>query len=129
MDPKLTETEKLYRLIREWELKKILQEEELKEEVKLTIHNLRPAQLAKNLFNDMFHSPEVRQNAVSTVAGLAAGFISKKLLIRKSSSVIKRILGTLVQIGITKFVSKKINAEKNGGEYLTVISESEISER
>jgi len=51
------------------------------------------------------HTEELR----NVLIGLATGFISRKLLLRKSNGFVKKTLGNVIQWGITGLVSK--NAE------------------
>lgn len=97
--------------IRELELKTQRQEQALKDNAKSTVQNFRPVNLIKNGLvgaKKVAVRRDIRVTALNTFVGLAAGFLSRKLVVGKSRNIFKRTLGAAVQAGITKFVYKKL---------------------
>ncbi|MFM9947551.1 MAG: hypothetical protein ACKV1O_06395 [Saprospiraceae bacterium] len=82
----------------------------LKEQFHLAYESVKPINLIKSTFKQAVDSPEVTNNFLSTVAGLAAGYLSKKLFQSVSHSPIKKLLGTALQFGITTLIAR--NPEK-----------------
>jgi hypothetical protein len=66
----------------------------LREELHTTAESLKPSNLIKETFKDI--SP----------IGLAAGYLSKALISGGSHNPLKSLLGSLLQLGITRIVSK-----------------------
>jgi hypothetical protein len=92
------------------EAKSLRQEEDLKNTASAAIDSLKPANLIKNTFNSTFRSPAAGKNLLKGAMGLAAGFLSKKLFVMGSSNIIKKALGTVVELGVAKVVAN--NADK-----------------
>ena len=55
---------------------------------------------------DFVSSPNLTTNLVDSAIGLTMGIISKKAIVGKSKNPLVNILGTLLEIGITRVVSK-----------------------
>lgn len=87
----------------------------LKEQFHLAYESVKPINLIKSTFQQAKDSPEVTNNFISTVAGLAAGYLSKKLFQSVSHSPIKKLLGTALQFGITTVIARNPEAVKAVG--------------
>lgn len=85
----------------------------VKEQFKTTYQNLRPANLIKNTFKDLVSAPDFKGNLVDTALSVAAGYISKKVMIGSTINPIKQLLGTILQIGVTGIVSKNTDGIKS----------------
>ena len=85
-------------------------EENIKNTAAAAINSLKPANIIKNTFNSAVTSPGFGKTVLRGVAGLAAGFLSKKLFVMGSSNIIKKALGTVVELGVAKAVAN--NADK-----------------
>lgn len=100
------ETDSLNDLIILVEQKRAYELELLKEQLYLVSESLDPINLIKNVFHEVVDSPEIKNNLVNSAIGLFTGFISKKALTGNSHNSFKRVLGTLIQFGVTNVVSK-----------------------
>lgn len=92
------------------EMERDLKFDELKDQMSITFQSMKPIHLLNGALEDIKEFPEVKSNIVQLVVSLAGGYLSKKLLLGKSKSPFKKILGSLLQYGITNFVSKKVNS-------------------
>ncbi len=90
------------------ENKRRIKIEELKAQLEVTYQELRPSRLLNRALNDIKEEPEVRGNILESILSFAGGYLSKKILIGKSSSIIKNLLGYGVQYFATKIISKNI---------------------
>ncbi|MEO8769936.1 MAG: hypothetical protein ABI402_07620 [Ferruginibacter sp.] len=99
---KISSKKELDERIIELEKKKIYQRELIKDQYQETVESLRPANLIKGVFNDIRHSPAASSGILKTVAGLGIGMLTKNLFWGKSSSLIKRLLGNVLKIGVAK---------------------------
>lgn len=95
--------EAIARLEREREIKF----EALKDQMHVTFQSMKPVHLLNGVLEDIKELPEVRANIFQLAISLVGGYFSKKLLLGKSNSVFKKILGSVIQFGVTNFVSKK----------------------
>ena len=93
--------------IKRLERKKILQEEEMRDQFHLILENLKPTNILKNTLHEVQESTPLKHNLFKIAIGLGAGYFSRKLVIGKSAGLVKKALGTALQFGITQFVAKK----------------------
>jgi hypothetical protein len=100
------ETDTLNDLIILVEQKRAYELELLKEQLHLVGENLHPLNLIKSVFHEIVDSPEIKNNLVNSAIGLFTGFISKKVLTGNTHNSFKKILGTIIQFGVTNVVSK-----------------------
>lgn len=80
----------------------------LKLQLEQSYEELRPSRIVKRIFVDLKEEPKLKESALKSVLVLAGGYLSKRLLIGKSNSFLKSIMGYLVQIGATKLISNKV---------------------
>ena len=118
MIPTITTVVELDAYIAQLKAKKEVQELELKASLKETVEALKPVNLIKTAWNQVTTSPELKDNIVDNGIGLAAGFVSKKILIGNTHNPIKRLLGSLAQYGISNAVANHPDAIKNVGTTL-----------
>ncbi|MFA9188629.1 hypothetical protein AAGV33_14570 [Flavobacterium sp. FBOR7N2.3] len=91
------------------EMKRDMKFEELKDQIDITFQSMKPINILNGTLEDLKNFPEVKSNALQLITSLAGGYLSKKLLVGKSSSFFKKVLGYLLQYGVTNFISKKVN--------------------
>lgn len=96
--------------IDELERKRISQEWEIKDEYLGLLESLRPSNLVRQAFQDVFSSPSARNNLIGSAIGLGSGLLSRKLLVGRSSNAIRKTIGSIVQFGVAGLIAK--NAEK-----------------
>lgn len=104
---KITSTIQLVERIRLLEIQQKDEKLLLKEQFNITYDGLKPSSLIKNTIKDIIATPDLKNHMLSTIVGIALGYISKKVVVGESKQPIKQILGTLLQMGITKLVSSK----------------------
>ena len=79
--------------------------------LKLNLENvyesLQPSNIIKSTIHNVVASTDLKKNIFSTIVGVAGGFISKRILFGPSHSIVKTILGTVLQLAMTSFVSNK----------------------
>lgn len=80
-----------------------------------TLESLKPMNLLKSSFNKVVRSPGLVENILNATVGLGAGFLSKKMLIGKSTSVLKKLLGSAVEFGVAGLIAKNYGTIKNTG--------------
>jgi len=73
--------------------------------------SLRPLQLIKRAYNKVQLPAGFADNVVKVIAVVGIGFVSKKLLLGKSSGLIKKIGGLLIELGLADLLTKKKGTE------------------
>jgi hypothetical protein len=84
--------------------------EQVKYQLEIVKEGLKPAALLKGSIQGIIGSGELKSNAVSTSAGLAAGWLARKLFTLNSKNLIRKTLGYGVQFIATKLVTNKMPA-------------------
>ena len=101
--------------IKRLERKKLLLEENLKDDFHALLQSLKPTNILKNTIHEVQESPELKHNLFKVALGLGAGYFSRKLVVGKSAGIVKKALGAALQYGITSFVAKKNGTEEESG--------------
>jgi hypothetical protein len=79
---------------------------ELKEQISLIYESLKPVNLIRNTLKDLFSSQYTTENISGAAMGAVSGLILKNILIGKSGNAFKRLLGSILQMGISKIISQ-----------------------
>ena len=95
------------------EIKKANELQLLKDEFKVTYESLKPVNLIKSKINELIESPDLKNNLINTTMGLAAGYLSKKVLVGSTHNPLKQLLGTVLQIGVSSLVAKNSDGIKS----------------
>jgi hypothetical protein len=90
----------------------------LKEQFYLTYDSLKPVNLLKSTLNDIATSPFLIDNILNTVMGLASGWLSKKVFIGKSSNLLRKLMGSVLQFCITNVISQHPDAIRSPGQFI-----------
>jgi hypothetical protein len=109
MKKTITNSEELSEAIAALELKAAAQKREIGETFTAVSESLKPVNLVKNGFRSVF-SGEHKEDIFNALIGLGSGFLSRKLIIGKSSGFVGKTVGKAIQWGMAGLVSK--NAEK-----------------
>jgi hypothetical protein len=81
----------------------------LKEQFKTTYESLKLVNLVKSSLKELTESVEIKNNLFESIVSIVTGYLTKKLMISSSNNPFKKILGALIQLGVTNLVAK--NAE------------------
>ncbi|MBK5273414.1 MAG: hypothetical protein JJE22_20630 [Bacteroidia bacterium] len=96
---------------------------QLKEQFHLAINGMKPINLLKSTFKEVANSQELKDDILTTTAGLAAGYVSKTIFEKISHNPIKKILGSVLMFGVTNMVAKNPETVKSlGSAFLKIIS-------
>lgn len=93
--------------------------EMLKNQFDTTLESLKPINIVKATIADFKQSKEVKNSLFESALGIASGFLTRKLLVNKSSGIVKKITASIIQYMVTQFVTKKaekINEEEKEEE-------------
>lgn len=111
-------------------------EEQQKEEARLLktqilalYENFKPMNIIKNSIEEFASSPENEGKLVVATMGLAAGMISKKLIVGHSDNPVTKAVGTLLQVGISSLIMKSPETLKSlTGGILSFFTKKEKNE-
>lgn len=81
----------------------------LKTQVNNTYESLKPVNIINQTLSDLRSKNEVKENIIASMISVSGGYLSKKLIMGNSKSVFKKIIGYVIQYGITNFISRKVN--------------------
>lgn len=87
--------------------------EDLKMQFSQTSNSLKPINLFHEAVKDFKELPEVKTNIFEAILSVSGGYLTKKLLVGKSHSIVKKALGYVLQYAVTNFISKKVNSEND----------------
>ena len=96
------------------------QEADLKNTAGLLVESLKPANLIRETFKSTVQSPGFGKSLLKGAAGLAVGFLTKRFFVSSSSSITKKAVGTVLEQGIAKIVTK--NAAKIVGSGIKILN-------
>ena len=90
----------------------------LKDQFYLTVESLKPVTLIKNALHDISTSPKLVDNILSTAMGIASGFLTNRVFVGASGSLIRKLLGSVLQFGVTNVVAQNPETIKSLGEVI-----------
>ncbi len=116
---KITSIAELQASIALLETQQAEQRQQLKEHGSAIYESLQPINFIRNTFRELKAAPDIGQNFVDVSMGLAAGYVSKKIMIGNTHNPFKKLLGTLLEVAIVSVVSKHTDTIKSVATYAT----------
>ena len=114
----ITSVEELEKSIQLLEMEQAIKGQLLKEQFLYTYDRFRLINLLKNSLRQTISSPTVMTDIVGTALGLASGYISKKIFIGTSGNAFRKLIGSVLQLGVISFVSQNSSGIKALGRYM-----------
>lgn len=93
----------------------------LKNQFDSTLDSLKPINIIKETIADFKESKDIKHSLIESALGIAGGFITRRMLVDKSSGMFKKITATVIQYLVSNFITnkaEKINAEEKEDEKL-----------
>jgi hypothetical protein len=90
----------------------------LKEQLYLTYESLKPVNLLRNTLKEISSSPYLIDNITGAGMGLLSGFLSKKIFVGASGNLIRKLIGSILQFGVTNIVAQNSEIIKSVGQAL-----------
>lgn len=100
------------------EVEQVFKAEVLKEQFQLAYESFRPVNLLKSTLKDIASSPNLINNVLGAAVGLGTGYLSKKIVVGGSDSIFRKILGFVIQLGVTNAVNNHPDEIKSFGQFL-----------
>lgn len=101
--------------IKELEAKEQMEKDQLVAEFRIFKESMKPANLLKQGLQKIKSSPGVSKSIFKTALSLGAGAITKKLFFGQSKSIVKKLAGNAIKLGVAGVVAKKSNQIKYAG--------------
>jgi hypothetical protein len=115
---KITSTDGLKNAIQLLEVKQAANRNQLKEQLYSTIDSFRPVNMLRNTLHEVSSSPDLIDNILGTVFGLATGLISNLVLKGMGSARFRKLLNPVLQSGVANFVEQHANSIRSVGEIM-----------
>jgi hypothetical protein len=113
---KISSVEGLRNAIQLLEAEQNIKGELLKKQVMITYESLRPVSLIKNTLKDLFSSSFEGENISGIAAGITGGYLLKKLFVGRSGNPFKKLLGSIIQLGLTNVIAQNSQLIRSFGE-------------
>lgn len=85
----------------------------LKEQLYITYESLKPVNIIKHTLKEISSSPYLIDNISGTAMGLLSGFLSKKIFVGTSGNLIRKLIGSVLQFGVTNIVAQNSDMIKS----------------
>jgi len=91
----------------------------IKDEVDEIKENLKPLNLIRSTVSEINETVGFKSDIAQSAISIGIGFLAKKLVVGKTDSIFKNILGSLVQLAVTTLVAKPQheNAPKESSQH------------
>ena len=87
----------------------------LKDQLFITYESLKPVNLLKYTLREISSSPNVIDNLSGTAMGLIGGYLSKKIIVGSSGNIVRKLIGSILQFGISNVVAQNSDLIKSFG--------------
>jgi len=104
--------------IQNLEFEREVQGQLLRDHFFITFESLKPVNLIKNTLHEITSSPYLIDNMLGAIMGIVSGYISRKIAVGTSHSMFRKIVGSVLQFGVTNFVAQHPDILKNIGNYV-----------
>jgi hypothetical protein len=78
----------------------------IKDEIDEIKHNLKPLNLIRNTVEEINETVGFKSNLAQSALSIGIGYLAKRFVVGKSTSMFKGIFGSLLQLVVTNLVSK-----------------------
>jgi len=114
----ISNTYELREAIELLEVEQVFKAEVLKEQFHLAYESFRPVNLLKSTLKDIASSPNLINNILGAAVGLGTGYLSKKIVVGGSGNIFRKLLGVIIQMGVTNAVNQHPDEIKSFGQFL-----------
>jgi hypothetical protein len=104
--------------IQKLEFQHSLQGKLLQEDFFIAYDSLKPVNLIKNTLSEITSSPYLIDNMLAAVTGMISGYVSKKITVGVSHSLFRKIMGSVLQFGVTNLVVQNPDTLKTIGNWI-----------
>jgi hypothetical protein len=98
------------------EAEQSIKEQLLKEQLFLAYESLKPVNLIRHTLKEISSSPYLIDNISGSAMGLLSGFLSRKIFVGSSGNLFKKLIGSVLQFGVTNIVAQNSDVIKSVGQ-------------
>lgn len=113
---KITSVTGLKDAIHQLEEEQAVKGQQLKDQLFKTYESFKPSRLIGSSLKEIITSPYMIDNVIDTGISLATGYLSRRILVGASGNIVRRVIGTILQVGVTKFVTRHTGNLKSIGK-------------
>jgi len=99
--------------IRLLEIRQAEEGQALKEQFKITYESLKPVNLIKSSISELTSSAEIKNGLFETIVSIVTGYLTKKMMVSSKSNPFMKIMGAVLQFGVTSLVAKNAESIRN----------------
>ena len=129
----ITSLDELKNAIQLLEAEQAIKRQLLKEQLIITYESLKPINILRRTLKEITLSKDVRDNILGAASGIASGYLSKKIFIGTSGNIFRKLIGSVLQLGVSSVVSRHPDFIKTLGhsilQYLLRIKETNTKNR
>lgn len=114
----ITTAAELKQAIQLLEVEQEVKEKQLKEQFLITFESLKPVNMLKSTLKEVATSPYLIENIIGSALGLATGYFSQKIVVGSSFTLLKRIVATALQFGVTNLVAQHPGSISSIGKFV-----------
>jgi hypothetical protein len=115
---KITTADELRTAISRLEKNQEIQGQLLKDHFLVACESLRPSNIIRNSIAELYSSADFKGIIIAAVTGLATYYFANKSIFLSSHNIFKRLLGSLLQLGISKVATNHSKDIKSIGQVL-----------
>ena len=112
---KISTTIELKYAIESLEADRIIKGEQLKDQIYLVYESAKPVNILKRTLKDLTSSQYLIDNIPGAILGMLSGYLSKKAITVGSAGILRKLLGSILQFGVTNAVAKNSGMIKLAG--------------
>jgi hypothetical protein len=87
----------------------------LKEQLSVVYESLMPVNILRNTLKKFFGKSDLIEDLSGSAMGAASGLLVKKIFIGKSGNAFKKLIGSLLQMGISNIVTQNSDLIRSVG--------------
>jgi len=77
-----------------------------------TTESIKPSNIMRGVFHSAVHAAGSKSNLVKAIGGVGIGLLTRKLLWGQSSSLVKKVLGNVIKVGVAKTAVSNVDKIK-----------------
>jgi hypothetical protein len=114
----ITSSSALKEAIQLMEVEQGIQAQLLKDQFLLTVDSMRPVNVLKSTLHDISSSPKLIDNILGLTMGITSGFLTNKIFVGASGNLLRKLLGSVLQFGVTNAVAQHPDTIKSYGHMI-----------
>jgi len=100
------------------EVEQSIQAQLLKDQFLLTVDSMRPVNVLRSTLHDISSSPKLIDNILGLTMGITSGFLTNKIFVGASGNLLRKLLGSVLQFGVTNAVAQHPDTIKSYGQMI-----------